>query len=326
MIQCTHQSNVNSGRSLTISYLSTYGRDYCRILRQLEEEQGHDTNDLYVFLPAREQPHLTEEMRVSVVEWMSAAAFRLYLQDSTFLTAISLLDRVVAQRHDIEPYALDRIGVVCLLLSAKLIECPKDFEPMPRQFLDVVPVCMTVKDMIDLESDVCSWLCFRLHTITPLHFLDRFLLAADPKTHYVHAEQLRQLKDSDCCGPLECMVLYLLELATLRTDLASLKPDLLAAAALYLARATLNLRSGGDENIAPQDMDSEYWTYTLEYYTNYAATGLQDTVRMLHEMHSLACLEVNKWYAYEKFGCARYCSVSMIPVLHEEDLGFSMAS
>jgi len=323
VIKCTHQSNVNSSQSLSLSFFSTYGWEYrCTLRSRLKEEQerhnGHSAS-----LSIREQPQLTEKMRTDVIDWMSRAAYQLHLQDSTFLAAAALLDNVIAQRRCIEGCTmLDRIGLVCLLLAAKLNECSDEIDATPRQFLDVVPVIMNVEELIEFEARVVDWLGYRLHLVSPLHFLDRFLHAGDPKNYHVCSEQLQQCSESNYRGPLECMVLYLLELAYLRADLAAKKPDMLAAAALYLALATFNLRCSIDENIAPQDMESDYWGGTLEYYTSYSARELEDTVRAMHEMHCFASHEINPWHATEKFGGDEYCGVSMIPVLHEEDLGF----
>eukprot|EP00957_Ditylum_brightwellii_P060311 4580146-Ditylum_brightwellii.AAC.1 len=63
---------------------------------------------------------------------------------------------------------------------------------------------------------------------------------------------------------LGAMVEYLVELAMVKSDVVTVMCSLVAASAVYLARATLNV----------QDSDGMVWSRTLEHYTRYDKSEL----------------------------------------------------
>jgi cyclin A len=145
--------------------------------------------------------------------------------------------------------------------------------------------------------------------VTPLHFVNEFLRAnhacPDRSCEFDHAV-LRQ------------MVMYLLELCRIPYELTASKPSLLAAASLYLARATLGLR----ETDSDHAVDSNgYWTKTLQYYTGYAIDDLKKTVLTIHQ-YQLAAEESNFNASFNKYRSRAFKAVSLKTALRVEDLGF----
>jgi hypothetical protein len=162
------------------------------------------------------------------------------------------------------------------------------------------------------EKRICKELGFNLHRLTPIHYANSFLRASNacpclscPFDHPV----LRQL------------FLYLIELARIPVALVDSPPSLVAAAAVYLARATLGLReedptrqAGANENC--------YWTKTLQHYTGYSVEDLKDTVLRIYEYQLQA--EQLAIAPYIKFRSKARLHVSLKTVVRIEDLGFGL--
>jgi hypothetical protein len=185
----------------------------------------------------------------------------------------------------------------------------------PPSFDDFVYISdhsFTSNKLRQLESRVCKELEFRLHRVTPLHFITEFLRAshACPNgcCHFDHSV-LRQL------------VLYLLELSRIPADLGRRKPSLVAAATIYLARATLGLRERRSDHAVDRH---GYWTKTLQHYTGYSIKDLKKTVLTIHK-YQLAAEESNYNASFAKFKLKKYKHVSLKTVLRIEDLGFETA-
>lgn len=151
--------------------------------------------------------------------------------------------------------------------------------------------------------------------MTPLHFVNQFLRAS-------HA--------CPCGGSCEFdhpvlrqTTLYLLELARVPFDLSYRPPSLIAAAAVYLARATLGMRDA---------ITGHIWTPTLAHTTKYKAEDLCDTVLILHKYQMVAeraDTTIAMWSKYrklDKLGVARkpaprmdsFVDFTQVQFLHED--------
>jgi hypothetical protein len=110
---------------------------------------------------------------------------------------------------------------------------------------------------------------FRPLRITPVHFLDIHERASQASTAFVARRDINQHQPQ-----FHHMIQYILQLACSNYQLSHEKPSLVAAAACYLTRATLGLRSSADEG-------SQIWTPTLEFYTGYPLEVLSRVVVLL---------------------------------------------
>jgi len=332
--RCPHRRDHNSAQSLTISFLNAYGEDYCAKQRRIDDEQG-ERPDLSLILSDKSlQRYLTESDRVHAIEWMSELSATLDLLDSTFHSSVAFLDRLLATLIGMKDEDFHRAALACVFVASKMIETKWEDDMAAQDFINASPHDMHAQDLIHLESNVCNWLDYRLHAITPLCFLDRFLHASNPTMHYSDA-MLREerltasgwspanLGLSKPRGTLESLALYFLELATHSTELSMQKPDRLAASAVYLARATFGINAGIDENVPPSSPPvSLFWNEILEYYTDYRSEELEDIVRAMHELHCDTNHSVESTYVYEKFSTETYKFVSFVPPLLKADLGF----
>ena len=162
-----------------------------------------------------------------------------------------------------------------------------------------------------LEQRICRQLAFALHRVTPLHYLNQFLRAS------------RSCSCASCLFDhpvLRKLVLYLLELSRVSFDLSYRPPSLVAAAAVYLARATLGLReTHPDRKLGT----TGYWTRTLQYTTGYSLRDLEGTALLLHR-YQLGSESSKTSASFIKYKKRNLMSVSCRTVPRVEDLDFDV--
>jgi Cyclin, C-terminal domain len=141
--------------------------------------------------------------------------------------------------------------------------------------------------------------------------------------------------------------LYLIEIGRSSNVLSDKPPSLLAAAAVYLARATLGIQnkeplaaggSGGGiipqhsvvpptsllaQNAAAATTTGKYWSRTLAYYTGYDVCEMVPIIRHLHALHKAAESRPNEAPspAFTKYQTSAHYRVSLKTVRRVEDLG-----
>ena len=169
-----------------------------------------------------------------------------------------------------------------------------------------------------MEMDVCSTLKFHLQHITPFHYSHEFLLASEQHSRNMC---LAMSSSSFPGGPpfhslMRHMVDYLLQLSRFPYEFVDVKPSLIAAAAVFLARATLGVCDTSPDAAVH---NKGYWTKTLQYYTGYKVEQLKDVVRILLTYHQEAETSALK-AVFKKYSKAQYCYVSTKTVLSTDDL------
>lgn len=159
-----------------------------------------------------------------------------------------------------------------------------------------------------MERTVCKQLKYQLHLVTPMHFVYGFLHAskACPNPTCSHVNPV-----------LRNLTLYLLELSRASYPLTFVRPSLLAAAAIYLARATLGVR---DPTAQGPGHENHYWSSTLEYHTGYSLTDLRESVLSLHMLH--LCSE-SEGPCFVKYSDAIHHRVALKTVRPVTELGLS---
>lgn len=161
--------------------------------------------------------------------------------------------------------------------------------PSVEDFVWIADYSFTCNRLRALEEQVCRELEFRLSCVTPYHFVNLFLRASNAcpngSCEFDHPV-LRQV------------VMYLLALSRLSYHLSLCKPSLLAAAAVYLARATVGIReSDPSHSVHPEG----YWTRTLQYYTSYKREDLRGAVLIIHRYQLVAETAENIKGLFTKF-------------------------
>jgi len=198
-----------------------------------------------------------------------------------------------------------------------------------------------------MEALVCNTLKFQLNFRTPFNYIDRFLRASYASSESSTASTLPPLSAigghdgiANSSGMnsanhvlMKKLVFYLLDLAVLEYKLVSKKPSIVAASAVYLARATLGIcespaaaTSPGSLFVSDQSLRNAlkgHWSKTLEYYTGYDLWDLEETVRLLHRLQETA--EDNSstlGNSFNKHKGNKCHNVALKTAVSEADLGF----
>lgn len=209
----------------------------------------------------------------------------------------------------------------CIWIASKMEDMTP---PRSEDLVYISDFSFTPDKLRSLETRICKVLQFRLHRVTPFHFVHVNLRAsqacAAPNCHHFLGR----------ASAMQQMTLYLLEISRSCYLLSHRKPSLIAAACVYLARATLGVgekvqqhgSKGGDGNNSHGSV-SVYWTKTLEYYTGYTVSDLKDTVLKIHRLQISAEKSSNGVApAFSKYKTEANLRVSLRTVRRVEELGF----
>lgn len=254
------------------------------------------------------QPSITGKMRAILVNWLVEVAAEYKVSVDAYHLAVTLLDIVLQngptqiqldqisdnetsdddeqhpqgpsqnaqqpQHHHWKRFYVHRsdfqaLGCTCLWIASKLEDRTP---PLQDDLVYISDQSFDAERLRAWENRICDGLGFRLHRVTPLHFVHQALRASQAC--------------ASCQNPhpvLRQLVLYLLALGRLPLTLNAVTspPSLLAASAVYLGRATLGITTGNDDDPA-----NGFWSPTLCYYTGYTKKDLTDTVLALHRYQS----------------------------------------
>ncbi len=196
--------------------------------------------------------------------------------------------------------------------------------------------------IVDIEQEICSALRFHLHIVTSCHFVHRFLRASHVSSNNRGNlltfpglnSNVAQLSSPPPCSfalnddKMQHTVNYLLEIAMLEITFVPMKPSLVAAGAVYLARAILGIRdksSCSNNNLNDDDDDDDddddeneggdqygYFSKALTFYTGYKVHELIRVVTLLHSAHRKSGEKSSSLNAvYEKYLSDKYKSVAL---------------
>lgn len=175
--------------------------------------------------------------------------------------------------------------------------------PSLREFTYMADQSFTKAQLLAMEGRVVQGLRFNVHTVNSFSFLDRFTRAAGSS----HKET--------------ALVHYLCELMLLHYEFLAFRPSLRAAAAIFLARATLSSRRSTSPSRCGPEAE-EVWTPTLCHYTGYTPRQLEACVRLLQRVHVTA-----EWSPHTalraKFSDSRCLHVAELTSLTDEQLQFA---
>ncbi len=240
----------------------------------------------------------------------------------------------------------------CMLIASKI----HDVSPMKtEQFTYLSADSYTEYQIVKMEQKICSTLRFHLQIATPCHFAHRFLRASYISSNqYHHPYAAAALRPPACSfswenDTMRFMVDYLLELAMLEYHCVYWEPSVVAASAVYLARATLNIRDEVEVNRESSDTNNNnnnnntknsksdeddttasepkrsheqtygYYSKTLEHYTGHKLEYIVEVINMLHEAQKKQCQHrgvVNNSTSslkavYDKYSSEKYKRVAL---------------
>jgi hypothetical protein len=224
------------------------------------------------------------------------------------------------------------LGGTCTWMACKLLETSP---PKARDVAFVSDGFYTVSQVKSMERRVCNALQFSFfQEPTPYQFLLEFLRASHEGDLFLQQHRQVDVDANDattrCChsycgfipvteSVFSNMANYLLELGRLPVAPTTYKPSLLAAAAVYLARVTLNLRC---DHPNPSCDPNGFWTPSLEYYSGYTKDDLKETVLEIHTYHLTAESTTNLKSTFTKYRSRKYQRVALQTVIPKNNLGF----
>lgn len=217
-------------------------------LRELNQPEVTDTNELYKNLLAREssegpfrdylksQPDVNYKMRSILVDWLVTIHLKYKLTPEALYLSVNLVDRYLSKRH-IPRGTLQLLGVSSLLIASK---CEEIYPPSIKDFTRITGNSYTKQQVILMEIEILKVLDYNLFFPLLFNFLENY-------------SEIAQLDKR-----VKCIARYFSELALVEYYMLRYKPSVVAAACVYVAvNVTGNLEKwealwgvvGSEENV-----------------------------------------------------------------------------
>ncbi|KAI5332551.1 hypothetical protein L3X38_022680 [Prunus dulcis] len=210
------------------------------------------------------QADITPHMRGILVNWLIEVHFKFELMQETLYLMVTLLDQYLSQ-VTIKKDEMQLVGLTALLLASKY----EDFwHPRVKELISISAESYTRDQVLRMEKLMLKKLKFRLNAPTPYVFMLRFLKAAQSEPKFEH------------------LAFYLIELCLVEYEASRFKPSLLCAAALYVARCTLQITPA--------------WTPLLCKHARYDVSQIRDCAEMILKVQKVARVGRLK-VTYEKY-------------------------
>lgn len=227
------------------------------------------------------QRDINSSMRGILVDWLVEVAEEYKLVPDTLYLTCSFIDRYLSA-NVVTRNRLQLLGVSSMLIAAKYEEI---YAPQVEEFCYITDNTYRREEVLEMERKLLSVLHFDLSTPTIKSFLRRFIRAAQAS---FEVPSLR----------LEFLGNYLAELTLVDYPFLKYLPSLTAASAVFLAKLTLN-------------NDTHPWTPTLQHYTGYRPSQLQECVTDLYALQ-LNVRGCGLPAIREKYGQPRFQSTALL--------------
>ncbi|CAG5097798.1 Oidioi.mRNA.OKI2018_I69.XSR.g15237.t1.cds [Oikopleura dioica] len=228
------------------------------------------------------------KMRQILTDWMVQVGRRFRLLNDTIFLTVAYMDRYLQRTETVEKSQMQLIGIACMMLASKNEEI---YSPSLSDFVYVCDRAYTTDEIKDMELEVLGRLDCDLSVAYSLEFVRRFSRVAE-----------------ETIDPREyTLSKYLCELALMDYDLASMKPSLVAAGALWLS---ITLITEGE------------WLPILEHTSRYSVSDLENVTSLLAK-----CLFMVHFGAHSKkytatklkYASASNYAISKLPILSEKE-------
>ncbi|KAL8141231.1 hypothetical protein V2J09_007252 [Rumex salicifolius] len=261
---------------------ATYACDIYKHLRSSETKKRPSIDFM-----EKIQQDINSSMRSILIDWLVEVAEEYRLVPDTLYLTINYIDRYLSG-NSVNRQRLQLLGIACMMIAAKYEEI---CAPQVEEYCYITDNTYLKDEVLHMESAVLNYLKFEMTAPTTKCFLRRFVLAAQA------CSEVSPLQ-------LECMSNYIAELSLLEYNMLRYSPSITAASAIFLAKFIL-------------DPSKSPWNSTLQHYTLYEPSRLQDCVRALHQL----CLNGNtsnlpaireKYSQHKyKFVAKKYCPATI---------------
>ncbi|XP_022752417.1 G2/mitotic-specific cyclin S13-7-like isoform X1 [Durio zibethinus] len=211
-----------------------------------DEGQARDYMDL--------QPDINAKMRSILVDWLIEVHCKFDLMPETLYLTMNIVDRFLSVKV-VPRKELQLVGISAMLIACKYEEI---WAPKVNDFVFISDNAYAREQVLVMEKAILDKLEWYLTVPTAYVFLVRFIKASI-------------LSDDK----MEDLVFFLAELGLMQYPTVVLYcPSMLAAAAVYAARCTLD--------------KSPHWSETLKHHTGYTEDQLTNCAKLLVKFHSTA--------------------------------------
>ncbi|KAH7296602.1 hypothetical protein KP509_26G030100 [Ceratopteris richardii] len=223
------------------------------------------------------QHDINANMRGILVDWLVEVAEEYKLVPDTLYLTISYIDRYLSGNL-VSRQRLQLLGVACMLIASKYEEI---CAPHVEEFCYITDNTYNREEVLEMERSVLNHLHFELTGPTTKSFLRRFVRAA-------------QAEQKSPTFQLEFLGNYLAELTLLEYGFLRFLPSMIAGAAVFVARLTLNPAQ-------------KPWNSTLQHYSGYKASELRECANAILELQkntkNCTLPAIREKYRQHKFKC-----------------------
>lgn len=222
------------------------------------------------------QPYINDRMRTILVDWLVEVHLKFKMVPETLYLTVNIIDRFLMQKQ-VRRSKLQLVGVSALLVASKYEEI---YPPELRDLVYITDRAYNKTEILTMENEIVTTLCWNMTVPTTHSFLCRFLKAA-------HAD--RTMVQLAC---------YIAERTLQEQSMVKYLPSTVAASAVYVARTSLQRHP---------------WSPTLVQYTKLDEPGLQ---ACLNEMKGFIKDDSSQQQAVaRKYANSRFGAVSKTPII-----------
>nr|P34801.1 RecName: Full=G2/mitotic-specific cyclin-2 [Antirrhinum majus]CAA53729.1 mitotic-like cyclin [Antirrhinum majus] len=224
------------------------------------------------------QPEINEKMRAILIDWLVQVHYKFELSPETLYLTINIVDRYLASKTT-SRRELQLLGMSSMLIASKYEEI---WAPEVNDLVCISDGSYSNEQVLRMEKKILGALEWYLTVPTPYVFLVRFIKASLP--------------DSDV---EKNMVYFLAELGMMNyATIIMYCPSMIAAAAVYAARCTLN--------------KMPIWNETLRMHTGFSEVQLMDCAKLLIDFHG-GSTDQKLQGIYRKYSRLEKGAVALLP-------------
>ncbi|CAI9287583.1 unnamed protein product [Lactuca saligna] len=225
------------------------------------------------------QPEINDKMRAILIDWLIEVHNKFELMNETLYLTINIVDRFLAS-ETVARRELQCVGMSAMLIASKYEEI---WAPEVNDFVQISDRAYEHRHVLVMEKRILGRLEWNLTVPTPYVFLTRFIKAAatPPEINMEH------------------MVYFYAELGMMHYEIIRYCPSMVAAAAVYAARSTLN--------------KSPVWHETLEMHTGFEERQVLECAKMMAVFHSVAKDDEKRKVIYRKYSSVTRGAVALYP-------------
>ncbi|CAL9770847.1 unnamed protein product [Musa acuminata subsp. burmannicoides] len=253
---------------------------------------AHYASDIYQYLNSMEadakrrpspnymetvQSDVTANMRAILVDWLVEVAEEYKLVSDTLFLTVSYIERFLSF-NAINRHRLQLLGVSSMLIASKYEEISP---PNAEDFCYITDNTYTKQEVVKMESDILKFLKFEMGNPTIKTFVRRFTQVGQEDGKYPNLQ-------------LEYLGSYLAELSLLDYGCVKFLPSVVAAAAVFVARFTI-------------DPKSHPWNKKLEECTGYKVSDLKYCICAILDLQlskkAASLVAIRDKYKQHRFEC-----------------------